>query len=104
MRAARDGAENAIATIDDNYGCSIDIDNLIYSAGTITINVVALNVPPGNIGWDNFRENVIENKIREGALLYVSNAIGGSFPHTVQPVKTAHYTYDVAVEVRRVTI
>jgi len=103
MQAARDGAENAISTIDATYGCSIDIDNLSFNAGTITIRVAAVNAPPSGITWDNFSENTIENNIRTGALKYISNAIGGYFPTTAAPVTTSYYTYDVVVETRRVT-
>lgn len=103
MSAARDGAENAIFVIDATYGCSIDIDNLSFNAGTITIRVVAVNAPPDNISWDDFSEDTIENNIRTGALKYIRNAIGGSFPTTAAPVKTSYYTYDVVVEARRVT-
>jgi len=104
LRAARDGAENAIFTIDMDNGCTIDIENLTFSSsGTITINVVARNAPPDNISWDNFAENTIENNIRTGALKYIHYALAGSFPTTVASVKTSYYTYDVEVEARRVT-
>ena len=103
MRAARDGAENAIAAIDVEYGCSIYIEELGFDAGTITIYVVVRDAPPDNITWDNFRDNIIEENIREGALKHIQNVVGGSFPVTAEPVKTAYYTYDVTVEVRKVT-
>lgn len=103
MRAARDGAENAISTINAEYGCSIDVEGLGFDAGTITISVVVRDAPPHNFSWDNFRDNIIKRNIREGALLHIQNAVGGFFPATPGPVKTARYTYDVTVEVRRVT-
>ncbi len=103
MQAARDGAENAIAAIDAEYGCSIDIENLTFDAGMITMSVAARNAPPDNIDWEDFSENVIGENIRNGALEHIQNAIGGYFPATAAPVKTAYSTYDVAVEVRRVT-
>ena len=103
MRAARDGAENAIAAIDAEYGCSIDIEELGFDAGAITIYVVVRDAPPANITWDNFRENIVEENIRGEALKHIQNAVGGSFPVTPAPVKTAYYTYDVTVDVRRVT-
>ena len=102
MRAARDGAENAIIAIDSDYGCAIDIEGLTSSVGIITIQVTVRNTPPST-AWDNFRENVIKKTTREGALRYINNALFGSFPATAGPVKTAYYTYDVTVEVRRVT-
>lgn len=102
MQAARDGTENAIAAIDADYGCSIDIEGLSLSAGTITINAIARNAPSENIGWDNFRDNIIKKNIRDGALRYIHNTVFGSFPITVAPVTTPYYTYDVSVVVRRV--
>ena len=99
MQAARDGTENAAATIDADYGCSIDIEGLALNAGTLTIQVIVRNPPSENIIWDN----MIKNNIREGALKYINNAIFGSFPVTAGPVKAAYFTYDVTVEVRRVT-
>lgn len=101
MRAARDGAENAIAGIDAEYGCSIDIEELGFSAGTIRVSVAVRNAPE-HIPWENL-ETIIKSRIREGALKFIFNAIRGTFPRAAQPVKTAYYTYDVAVEVRRVT-
>ena len=103
MQTARDGAENAIAAIDAEYGCSIDIEELGFDAGTITISVAVRDAPPASITWENFRENIVKKNIREEALKHIQNAIGGSFPATAGPVKTAYYTYDVTVEVRRVT-
>lgn len=103
MRAARDGAENAIAAIDAEYGSSIDIEEVGFDAGTITISVAVRNAPPDNIDWDDFRDNIIKENIIEGALKYIQNAVGGYFPVTAAPVQTAYYTYDVTVDVRRVT-
>ncbi|MDI6884098.1 MAG: hypothetical protein QMD00_03015 [Hadesarchaea archaeon] len=98
MRAARDGAENVIAALDAKYGCSIDIQEVGSYAGTITITVTVRDSP----AVENF-DNIIKDNIRTGALMHIQNAVGGSFPATAQPVKTAYGTYDVAVEVRRVT-
>ncbi len=98
MRAARDGAENAIAALDAEYGCSINIEEVGFDAGMITITVSVRDIPT----VDNF-DNMIKENIREGALKHIQNAVGGSFPLTAGPVKTSYYTYDVTVEVRRVT-
>lgn len=103
MQAARDGAENAIASVDAGYGCSIDIENLSFSTGTITISVAARNAPPDNISWSNFRDNTIKKNVRDAALKYMQNAVGGSFPTVAGPVKTSHATYDVTVNARQVT-
>lgn len=103
MRAARDGAENAIAAIDSEYGCSIDVENLSFYGENVTISVVARNVPPGDMSWEDFEQNVIKENIRNEALRYMHNAIGGNFPAVVEPVKTSYHTYDVTVNVRRVT-
>lgn len=98
MRAARDGAENAIAGIDSEYGCMIDIEEVGFDAGMITITVSLRDSP----AVDDF-DTIIKENIREGALKHIQNAVGGSFPLTAGPVKTSYYTYDVTVEVRRVT-
>lgn len=97
-RAARDGAENAIAAIDAEYGCMIDIEEVGFDAGMITITVSIRDTP----AVDNF-DNMIKENIKVGALKHIQNAVGGSFPLTAGPVKTSYYTYDVAVNVRRVT-
>ena len=96
MSAARAGAENAIATLDTEYGCAIDVERLGFDAGTITIYITVRSGPPP----DN---QTISDNIRAGALKHVCNAITGSLPETAEPVKTGYYTYDVAVEVTRVT-
>lgn len=96
MSAARAGAENAIAALDAEYGCAIDIEQLDFDAGTITIYVMVRGGPPP----DN---QAISDNIRVEALKHVYNAVTGSLPETAQPVKTRYYTYDVAVEIRRVT-
>ena len=96
MSAVRAGAENAIAALDIEYGCAIDIEQLDFDAGTITIHVTVRGGPPP----DN---QTISDNIRMGALKHVYNAIVGFLPETAEPVKTSYYTYDVAVEVTRVT-
>lgn len=101
LQAARDGAENAIFAIDMSFGCTIAIDNVAYDGENISISVTAWNAPPENIEWENFRENVIENVIRDVALKHMHNAIGGILPSTATPVVTNYNTYDVAVEARR---
>lgn len=103
MQAARDGADNAITGIDANYGCSIYIENLSFSTGTITISVAARNAPPDNVSWSYFRDNTINKNIRDAALKYIQNAVSGSFPSVAGPVKTPHTTYDVTVNARQVT-
>jgi len=103
MQAARDGTESAIANIDIKYGCSIDIENLSFTTGTITISVAVSNAPPADISWSNFRDNIVKKNIREEALRYIQNAVGGHFPSIAAPVKTSHYTYDVIVNARLVT-
>lgn len=105
MRAARDGAENAIADIDAEYGCEIIIEKIGFDAGTIAI-YVEVRSPPPDITWENFRDNIVRPNIRDGALKYIQNAVTGSIPETAQPVRTGYYTYDVPLEnivVTRVT-
>jgi len=94
--AARSGADNAIAALDAEYGCTINIEKLSFDAGTITISVNVMGGPPP----DN---QTIRDGIRVDALKFISQAIDGTFPENTQLVKTRHYTYDVMVEVRRVT-
>ena len=102
MRAARDGAENAIADIDAEYGCEIVIEEVGFDAGTITISV-EVRSPPPNITWENFKVNIVEPNIREGALKHIYNAVVGFLPETADNVKTGYYTYSVEVDARRVT-
>jgi len=103
MQATRDGAENAIFNIGTGYGCSIDIDNLAFNSGIITISVSVRNAPPDNFTWSNFSENVVKKNIKEAALKLIQNAVYGQIPSAVAPVKTASYTYDVTVNARQVT-
>lgn len=98
MQAARDGAENVIAAFDAEYGCSADINGVGFNAGVITIYVSIRDSPP----VVNF-DNILKENIRVGALKYIQNSVGGSFPTTAGPVKTSYATYDVAVDLRRVT-
>jgi hypothetical protein len=102
-QAARDGAENAISNMSARYGCSIDIDNLTFSKGAITISVAVRNAPPDNFTWNNFSENIVRKNIREAALKLIQKAVGGHVPSVASPVKTAHYTYEVTVNTRQVT-
>lgn len=103
IQVARDGAENAISRMNANYGCSIDIDNLAFDSGTITISVAVRNAPPDNLTWSYFSENIIKKYIREAALKLIQNAVSGRAPSVTTPVKTAHYTYEVVVNTRQVT-
>ncbi len=98
VQAARDGAENAMAALDAEYGCSIDIDEVEFDAGMITIGVLVRDPP----ALENF-DNMVKDEVRTSALGYILNAVGSEFPATVGPVKTSYYTYDVTVEVVRVT-
>lgn len=88
MSAVRAGAENEIAALDIEYGCAIDIEQLDFDAGTITIYVTVRGGPPPD-------DNAIKDNIRNGALKFIHNAITGSFPETAGSVKTGYYTYDV---------
>jgi len=98
MQAARDGAENAIAVLDSGYGCSIDIQEVGFYAGMITVTV-SVRDPPALGNFDN----LVKENIRVSALRYIQSAVGGSFPTTAEPVRTAYYTYDVTVDVLEVT-
>ncbi|GAI48344.1 unnamed protein product, partial [marine sediment metagenome] len=71
MSAARDGAGNAIATLDAEYGCAIDIEQLGFDAGTITIHVKVRGGPPPD-------DNVIRDSLKDGILKFIHNAITGS--------------------------
>lgn len=96
MSAARTGAENAIAALDYEYGCTIDIEQVGFDAGTVTIYVIVRGGPPP----DN---QAISDNIKANALKYIYQAVVGSFPESAEPVKTGYYTYDVNVGLRRVT-
>ncbi len=96
MSAVRAGAENEIAALDIEYGCAIDIEQLDFDSGTITIHVTVRGGPPPD-------KQTISDNIRVGALKHIYNAIVGFLPETAENVKTSYYTYDVAVEVTRVS-
>ncbi len=103
VQAARDGAENAIMTIDIEFLCTLEVEEITMTNDNITINVVAKNAPPSITDWDNFRENVIETNVRKVALKHMANAVGGIFPDTADLVVTSYGTYDVTVNARSVT-
>jgi len=96
MSAARAGAENAIAALDSEYGCAIDIEQVGFDAGTVTIYVGIRGGPPPD-------DQAISDNIRASSLKYIYQAVTGSFPKSAEAVKTGHYTYDVDVGIRRVT-
>ncbi len=96
MSAARTGTENAIALLGPEFGCSIDIEQVGFDDGTITIYVNVRGGPPP----DN---QVISDNIKVGALKYIYHAVNGSFPEKAETLETSYYTYDVNVEIRRVT-
>jgi hypothetical protein len=96
--AARDGAENAIAALDTQYGCSIDVEKVGFDAGAITVYVVVRDAPPEDFTWENFWENIVRPSIRTEALRYINNAVTGSLPAAVDYVRTSYYTYTVAVD------
>ena len=102
ISGARNGAENAIFTIDMEYGCSTDIEEVSVSHGMVTIEVKIRNAPPTGYSWENFKENIVENMIRDQALKYIRYAISGYFPEVADLVKTTYATYDVEVVVERV--
>ncbi len=101
--AARAGAENAIADIDAEYGCEIIIEEVGFDRGTIKISV-AVRSPPPDFTWENFKENIVESKIKDGALKHIYNAVVGFLPESVDnEVKTGYYAYKVEVDAKLVT-
>ncbi len=96
MSAARVGTENAIAALDSEYGCTIDIEQVGFDAGAITIYVNVRGGPPPD-------DQAILNNIRASALRYIYQAVTGSYPKSAEAVKTGHYTHNVDVEIKRVT-
>jgi hypothetical protein len=102
MIAAQDGAENAIFWLAAAYECAIEIEEVEFSAGLVTIEVAVRYAPPPGFTWENFSENVVEPTIREQALKYLTHAVTGSFPVETRPVQTSYYTYDVEVVAERV--
>ena len=60
LSAAHTGADNAIAALDAQYGCTIDIRAIGLSANNVTIHLTVRGGPPP----DN---QTIENAIRDGA-------------------------------------
>lgn len=102
LAGARDGAENAIFTINMEYGCSTDVERVSVSKGIVTIEVNVRNAPPPGYSWDNFSENVVENIIRDQALKYIRYSFSGYFPEAADLVKGTYATYDVEVVAERV--
>jgi uncharacterized protein (UPF0333 family) len=94
VAAARTGANKAIVELGMKYGCQINVDNLTFIDGTISLSLTTSNGGPS--------DTVIVDAIRTEALKYVYQAINGTFPDSAQPVKTRNYTYDVSVIVNRV--
>jgi type II secretory pathway pseudopilin PulG len=95
MSAARTGAGKAIAELNMQYGCAIDIEHLSFAAGDITIYLTVRGGPPP----DN---QTIRDNVRDEALRYICRALTGGFPDVPRPIRTQDYTYDVSVELERV--
>jgi len=102
LGGARDGAENAIFTIDLEYGCSTSIEEASVSKGIVSIKVKVRNAPPPGYSWENFSENIVEDMIRDQALKYIRYAISGYFPEVADVVKGNYDTYDVQAVAERV--
>jgi hypothetical protein len=103
LRAARDGVENAALALALDYGCSVKIRELGFSAGVITIEVAVRNAPPSGQTWENFAENIVEPTVRAHVLRFIAYALTGAPPAEPYPVRTSYYTYDVEVAAERVT-
>jgi len=102
LQAARDGTENAIATIEIKYECSVNIDNLSFDEGNIIISVILRSAAPENNCEIDLRDNFIKGTIKGCALNYIQNAISGHVSIT-SPIKTAFHTYNVLVNIKEVT-
>lgn len=102
LQAARDGAEEAIATIELSYGCPANVENLRYNEGKITISLTLIFSPQDESNWTEFKENVVKKMVREYALNCIRNAVSGQETPTAVPVKTIFHTYDVSVDLREV--
>jgi len=94
MSAARAGASRAITELSMQYSCTIDITELNFDGGNITIYLTASVWGP--------LDATISNGVRNEALSYIHQALRGTFPENAGPVKTQNYTYDVSVSITRV--
>ena len=88
FRVARDGAENILARIDFDYGCSSQLENLIIQGSVVRIGVVVRDAPPEGFSWENFRDNVLVKALEENLPAYIE--------------KYAAKSYGIEVAVRRV--
>jgi len=94
MSAARAGASRAITELSMQYGCAIDITELNFDGGNITIYLTAsVGGPP---------DATISDEVRNEALRYIHQAVRGTFQENAESVKTQNYTYDVSVSITRV--
>lgn len=74
----RDGAENILARIDFDYGCSSQIENLSV-VDSVRIGVVVRNAPPQGLSWENFRDNILLKGLEENLPDYIARYAGRSY-------------------------
>lgn len=98
IQATRDGAENALANIEINYGVSANIEYLKLDDNQIEISIAIMGTPP-EIAWADFAENVVKKTVRESVFCHIQYAL--SSLSTKNP-ESAPYTYDVSVSLRKV--
>jgi len=95
LSSARDGAENALHRLQEEYGGAARVGEVRMVRGTVKISVMVwgLSCP----------ENVVREEVRGDALRFMWRALTGKFPSTVQEVRTPRGTYGVEVEVEEVS-
>ncbi|MEM3421939.1 MAG: hypothetical protein QW835_06465 [Candidatus Hadarchaeum sp.] len=99
IQAAHDGAENALATIEINYGCSAYVECFGLNDNRIEISIVILAAPPENINQFDFTEKVVKKMVKESVFNYIQRAL--SSLSTNNPIETAFCPYDVSIRIRK---
>ncbi|MEM3402035.1 MAG: hypothetical protein QW179_04190 [Candidatus Hadarchaeales archaeon] len=89
LRVVRDGAENILAQIDFDYGCSSEVESVEIAGSRATVWVAVRDAPPGSFSWDNFRENILIKGLKDNLPIYIA--------------RHAAKDYTVEVSVRRVS-
>ncbi len=89
--SARDGAGNALSRLQRECGGEARVGEVRMEGGRVKIYVMAWGL--------SCSENRVAEEVREDALRFMWKAVTGSFPSTVQPLRTSRGTYDVEVRV-----
>lgn len=95
LASARDGAENALSRLQQEYGGEARVKEVKMGKGRVEIHVMT---------WGpSCPENLLKEEVRGDALRFMWKAVTGGFPSAVQPLPTSRGTYDVEVYVEVVS-